>query len=309
MSRPSSSTDASTASMSRSSFVLSEEEANSPLAGLAGAPIHQFTGIADLRRRVRSQSGALQDGRTNEQYLAFIGVNEDDLARIDSERERPSIGKNIRLTHYTDSNWLIIKLMPTGKHETAHVELGDLLRVTIRAMGITRREWIGTGSQTYRLGRVSKEADGSFTNPLIRQNEADWPTIIFESGVSERLSRPRVDADLWLRHSGGDVKIVILISINRTLKTLLLEKWCMAPPAATGPRTRAVTRNPMVPTRMQQITVTPNPTQPVTYTIVGAPLILGFQDLFLRMPIPPETNVVLNAAILHEWAETVWSRR
>jgi len=54
------------------------------LAELADAAIHQFIGIPDLRRRVKSQSKALQDGRTNEQYLAFMGVNKDDLARIDS---------------------------------------------------------------------------------------------------------------------------------------------------------------------------------------------------------------------------------
>jgi hypothetical protein len=95
----------------------------SPLDGLADTSIYRFTGISDLRKRVGLQSDALVAGRINQQHLVFRGVTKDDLARID--RQRVSIGKHTRMTHYTDTDLLIIKLMPLAEHEAAHTTLAE----------------------------------------------------------------------------------------------------------------------------------------------------------------------------------------
>jgi hypothetical protein len=57
---------------------------------------------------------------------------------------------------------------------------------------------------------------------------------------------------------------------------------------------------------MQRITIIENPALLPTYTIVGAPLILEFDNIFLRMPILPEGNVIFNTVDLEKWAKIVW---
>jgi len=114
----------------------------------------------------------------------------------------------------------------------------------------------------------------------------------------------------------------------------VVEKWCRAP--ATGPRpaTRAHTANPLVPTKMQEITIIQNPhprlgtsvrpsttappnttappsvtVQPGTgasYTVTGAPLILEFQKILLRAAVPPEGDVIFTAAHLSRSADWFW---
>jgi hypothetical protein len=214
------------------------------------------------------------------------------------------------MTHYVDSNWLIIKLVLSGRQETAHRHLGRVIRRRVDAMGITDDEWSDIGGQTFRFPTVKKEADSAYTNPSIRRNETDWPTLVVECGVSESLSRLRIDARSWFAHSNGDVKIVIVISIDRANKGLLIENWSMTP-AGPRPTTRAINPNTLIPTMVQQIIVTQNPVvppAPATYTVVGAPLILGFQNLFLRPPVPPEADIIVNAALLQGWAIHTWLR-
>jgi hypothetical protein len=81
------------------------------------APVHQFTGISQLRKLVRSQTDSLRASLTNQQYLVFWGVTNDHLDQID--RQRHSIGKDIRLKHHTNINLLIVKLMPSPEHDIA----------------------------------------------------------------------------------------------------------------------------------------------------------------------------------------------
>jgi len=276
----------------------------SPLEGLEGYIIHPYIGIPDLRKGVESLSTALMAGRTNQQFLVFEGVTKDDLAQIDSKRA--SIGSHTRMSHYTDSNLLIIQLMPSVEHELAHGNLGDQVKVTLVAMGIKPNNFGRVGAGKYSGPRSSKEDDTAY-KPLTRGHRTDWPTIVFESGLSGSLPHLRQDAHWWLSNSGGDVKIVILISIRLPQKMLLVEKWCLAPdPGSTRAHPNP---NLLVPTKIQELTVTQNPNpqqgtiqpnaitvQPgtvATYDVVGPPLVFEFQNLLLRNPVPPEADVVL----------------
>jgi hypothetical protein len=78
MSRSSSSTTAS----KETTPVVSSTPEMSPLEGLEDAPIYEYKSIRNLQERVDSQSAALTDGRTNQQYLVFMGVRKDDLEKI-----------------------------------------------------------------------------------------------------------------------------------------------------------------------------------------------------------------------------------
>jgi len=60
---------------------------------------------------------------------------------------------------------------------------------------------------------------------------------------------------------------------------------------------------------MRQITIVKNPaapSNPVTYAITGAPLILEFEKLLLRAPVPPEGDVVFTETDLSEFAGYWW---
>lgn len=278
----------------------------SPPKGYEGTPIYQFTGIPDLRKRVQSLAQKLVAGRTTEQYLIFRGVTKDHLAQIDCQRA--SIEKGIRLTHYTDTDQLIVKV-PTAEHEQAHLTLSDEVNEKLRGMGLPKRSMWPCGGTTYDGFTTSKEGDSTY-KPKCRAGKGTWPTLVFEAGLSETLSKLRTDADWWLTNSKGQVKIAIVVSIKPAQKSLWIEKWCLQPRTPAMPATRA--NPPQVATKMQELTITKNPpilTPPgntATYAVTGAPLILEFAKLLLRAPVPPEGDVIFTIADLQAWADEFW---
>src|SRR5256885_4925662 len=117
-----------------------------------------------------------------------------------------------------------------------------------------------------------------------------------------------------------DVKIVLLFSIGRTARTMIIEKWENRPvPAnppvptnppvpANWPATRSITRAvatppnppPQTPTQIQAITIDSN-------TVNGAPLTLEFRKIFLRQAVPPlEHDFTFNAQDLSTFVTTFW---
>jgi hypothetical protein len=170
-------------------------------------------------------------------------------------------------------------------------------------MGMLDYEFHSVGATAFRVRGSSKEADSAYRPRSFRPNKTDWPTIVFESGVSESLSQLRVDAGWWLGKSRGAVEIVIIISIKRAPQTLQIEKWELGP--STGllsPRQRPNNFNnpiPQVPTKMQEITIVQN-------TVAGAPLALEFDKIFLRPAVPPETDITFTAQELSTWAAAIW---
>jgi hypothetical protein len=278
----------------------------SPPKGYEDAPIYQFTGIPDLRKRVQSLAAELVAGRTTEQYLVFPGVTKNHLAQIDLQRA--SVGKGIQMTHYTDTDLLIVKV-PTAEHEQAHLSLSDEVNHKLEGMGLARRSLWGCGSTTYAGFSSSKEGDSTYKPKWCRAGKGNWPTLVFEAGLSETLASLRTDAEWWLTNSRGEVKIAIVISIKPAQKSLWIEKWCLQPRTPTAPATRT---NAPVPTKIREITIIQNPPIPTplgniaTYAVTRAPLILEFKKLLLRAPVQPEGNVTFTTADLQAWADEFW---
>jgi len=133
------------------------------MEGLEGSRIYQYKGIRNLRERVKSQSTALMADRTNQQYLVFRGVTKGDLAEIDSKRA--SIGKHVRMSHYTDSSLLIIKLMPSGKHEMSHLTLHLKISHKFIRMGLPDDTLTPVGATRFTRPLSSKEGDSGY-NPF-----------------------------------------------------------------------------------------------------------------------------------------------
>jgi hypothetical protein len=267
--------------------------------GLEGVPVQIFTTIKNMQEAIDSCRKKSKASKASP-YLIFHFVTKDDLLEIERGRERGEINRGIRMTHYVDWNILIVKV-PTVQHEAAYGNFRDRLVARVIGMGLLR-DFYNTGAAKFVAGGVSKEGDAGYKPKSIRPRSTDWPTIVFESGWSESLTKLRQDAHLWIEKSGGDVKIVLLLSINRTARTMIIEKWENRPLPANRPATRSVTS--AAATQIQVVTMdsNSNPT-----TVNGAPLTLEFQKIFLRQAVPPqEHDFTFTAQDLSEFATDFW---
>jgi hypothetical protein len=88
-----------------------------------------------------------------------------------------------------------------------------------------RASLLATGSARFgcRGGR-SKKADIGYI-PCSRQVEDDWPSFVIEAGVSESLFMLRSDAAFWITNSDGRTCIVIVLSVDRRDRRILVERW------------------------------------------------------------------------------------
>jgi hypothetical protein len=267
--------------------------------GLEGVPVQIFTTIKNMQEAIDSCRKKSKASKASP-YLIFHFVTKDDLLEIERGRERGEINRGIRMTHYVDWNILIVKV-PTVQHEAAYGNFRDRLVARVIGMGLLR-DFYNTGAAKFVAGGVSKEGDAGYKPKSIRPRSTDWPTIVFESGWSESLTKLRQDAHLWIEKSGGDVKIVLLLSINRTARTMIIEKWENRPLPANRPATRSVTS--AAATQIQVVTMdsNSNPT-----TVNGAPLTLEFQKIFLRHAVPPqEHDFTFTMQDLSEFATDFW---
>jgi hypothetical protein len=272
--------------------------------GLEGVPVRIFTTIKSMQEAIDSRRKKSKASKASP-YLIFRLVTTNNLLDIEHARESGEIDRGVRMTHYVDWTILIVKV-PTVEHEASHGIFRDqfLIGETI-LMGL-RWELISIGATTFKTPRVSKEGDSALKPLSMRPRGADWPTIVLESGWSESLTRLRQDAHIWLENSRGDVKIVLLFSIGRTARTMIIEKWenrpvPANPPVPTNrPATRSTTRT--IPTQIQAITIDSD-----SNTVNGAPLTLEFEKIFLRQAVPPlEHDFTFTAQDLSTFATIFW---
>jgi hypothetical protein len=189
--------------------------------------------------------------------------------------------------------------MPSLEHEAAVMNLVKRLDRILELMGMPPDEFYGCGATRYSAGNSSKEGDSAYKPLSSRPNKTDWPTIVFESEVSKPL-RHRSDACWWLEHSRGDVNIVIIISIMPVQSKIHIERWELAPAPPTRPPTKAVPNaNIQIPTKMQEIIITSN-------AVIGAPLVLAFDKIFLRPAVLPETDITFTGQELSSWVANFW---
>jgi len=273
------------------------------LEGLRNVDICQLKDITQVLKAINLRADKLIAGESKQQYLIFRGVTQTDLAEIDDV-----LPKYARVTYYEDINLLIIKLMPSGKHEMSHIEFGDMIKEKAIMMGVSRRALTGVGGTRFKGHSSSKEGDTSF-KPASRVRETDLPTIMIEAGLSESLARLKVDAKLWLSYSRPNrdkVEIVIIISVQPEDRVLHIERWENADRPG-----RPVTRsNPApIPMMMQEITIRPNAAGAITLNeVTGAPLVLNFNKIFLRNPTAPETDFTFTANELADFANYFWGQ-
>jgi hypothetical protein len=157
------------------------------------------------------------------------------------------------------------------------------------------------GATKFPVRRGSKEGDSAFKPQSMRPREADWPSIVIEAGWPESLTKLREDAHRWLEGSRGEIKIVLLISIGRRARKMIIEKWEHRPVPSNRPVTRTMTTH--TPTQIQAITIDSN-----SNTVNVAPLTLEFRKIFLRQAVPPlEHDFTFTRRDLLAFATNFWA--
>jgi hypothetical protein len=186
--------------------------------------------------------------------------------------------------------------MPTIENELAHLNFGAAFLFKLAEMGMSYMMIRCCGATTYHGSTSSKEGDSSYRPP----SRKGWPTFVIQSECSETLQHLRSCASWWLGNSQGEVKFAIIISVQQVQEILHIEKWELALPSQERPATRALSS---IPTKVQEITILPD------NTISGSlPLVLRFQDIFLRPAVLPEGDITFTAKDLSRWADKVWER-
>jgi hypothetical protein len=266
--------------------------------------IRKFSGISGLRSAVHTLSNHLYQATspTKNQYLVLHPVTENDLAEI--EDKRFTINRGLRFTYCTDIETLIIKV-PTPEHEgVTRTFTWDFMH-QIYQMGLTELgDLKDMGATKYKGTSTNKEPDSCWRPLAARPNKQDWPTLVFEVGVSETLRKLRNDAQWWLANSQGRVRIVLLIKINREARTIHIEKWECRPAA------HAYANRPpaQVPTKIQTVDIDAHSVVTGNPPATTPPLVLHFQNLLLRQPVPPqEQDVRYTAQNLQRLAIGIWA--
>ena len=263
-----------------------------------------FTSISGLRSAINTLSNHLYQGTATSQYLVFQSITEDNFAKI--EEKRYTINRGLRFTYCADINTLIIKV-PTKEHERVTRAFSYDFVHRIGHMGLTDLyDLCDMGGTTYTGRSTKKEADSCWRPIATRPNPMDWPTLVFEVGVSETLRKLRNDAQWWLANSQGRVKIVLLFKINRVARTIHIEKWECRP--ATPTYALRSNRPPaQVPAQIQTVDIDANGVVIGSPPATTPPLVLHFQNILLRQPVPPEQDVIYTAQNLQGLANAIWA--
>jgi len=184
-----------------------------------------FTNLVAFKRICLARSKRLVEGTQTPQYLAFTSVSKESLDEIDRIREERR-GWLPRMTILYDGREeiLIVKLMVGVIHEGVAREFASMFDMKLFLLDV-RESLLATGSARFgRLGGRSKEADVGY-KPRSRRMEDEWPSFVIEVGVSESVAMLLRDAAFWITNSDGRTRIVIVLSVNRRDRRILVERW------------------------------------------------------------------------------------
>lgn len=240
---------------------------------------------------------------------SYPGLSEDDFLSLTDERY-----KSIRLKRFYVDRGLLIIAIPTAVHEHLHMNLFMEITILIFRMG-PEHQWSCEGATTHRAeGRPrgdGGEGDSTGRPALVSRRANRWPTLVIEAGSSRTLESLRIDMRWWFSASDHRVKIYLLVKIEISEGLIIIEKYRESPvqlrPDAVTTR-RGASLEPQL---EQQIRVTKAATgdvhDPMSYSVLGGPLRLEFNDLFLRSSQTGEEDVTIGLIGLQSYAAKAWS--
>ncbi|KAJ5888509.1 hypothetical protein N7495_008550 [Penicillium taxi] len=207
-----------------------------------------------------------------------------------------------KITYSQDTHEMIVKC--TGKaHAAIANSFNDEIIKQVAAMSLPLADsLLSTGDGRCRGNVISKDPDYSVrpkSQSLPPSRSTDWPSIVVEVGVSEKLPQSMKDATFWLSNSNNDVKMVIVVSIDPLVPNILFR--CVM---ISGTLVERNGRTKYIYATRQEMQIKRNAARACVTT--NGPLVIHFEELFLRQPMAPETDITLRFAILEGVAHAIW---
>ncbi|CAI6100429.1 unnamed protein product [Clonostachys chloroleuca] len=216
-----------------------------------------------------------------------------------------------RLFFYSSEYEVLIIKYPSAIHEYLH--LGLCHKITRNLSENPDKEIIPLGSTTFKRmqgGNVAATAAGegdSILRLADRGKNNGWPTFVIEAGWTQNRAALVAKAHWWFEASNNAVKIVLLI--KATPLQIQIEKWKTSP--LPRPITRLYQREatnlyPKIHPPILTISRASANSPPNEYRVTGTPLRLEFRDVFLRDPVPPEGDILVEESFFRKYAEQAW---
>ena len=191
-------------------------------------------------------------------YMLIDHVSTLSLDRIEEGLKRRGLRGQLRFTYEMPSKSLIIKYMPGVFHGATAMGFGiGIIGKVSQLPGHSLESVFCLGTAEFEVpGLIKKQGDCGI-KPNSRVLATDWPSLMIEAGYSETLQQLRLDAKIWLIHSVGRTKIVIIIKIAADRNSLDVERWELVPNTQTR-----ITRStpPLVPVVVQAFQIQRNGT-------------------------------------------------
>jgi hypothetical protein len=265
---------------------------------IPSSQVYKFASYKKSKQHLTERADAFLTGENTAQYLAISNVPPDNIPTIERGRKRLDLPA-MRILYDHDAEMLIIKLRRGLEHELAASLFVDMVRDKIASTGTPCNSIFDVGAARFGVEEGSQKEGDRSLRPTTRTLLADWPSLVVEVGVSESFAGLRGDAHFWLTRSGGQTRIVIVIAVNKTTRSITIERW------EDTPRTRTTrASSPLYnPTKMQTVTIRGNGQS------IGAPLIIPAAKLFDTVPPDVGPNdFQLDAQLLTFYFDMYWSQ-
>ncbi|KAF7179160.1 hypothetical protein CNMCM7691_008091 [Aspergillus felis] len=203
---------------------------------------------------------------------------------------------------------LVAKRPPTRATEQARMGINNAILVN-RLASMNRNH---LDDQLQILGRADvitperiKPPDMSYLPEQLPAGRSDrWPSVVFQCAYSDADGKLANDAHWWLNASSRELETVLTISVWRKSKGITLEIWELISRPTRGDPERKV------PEVVQKVVISKEGSDDAPVCIIGGPLVVGFEKLFLRPAEEEkgERDIIIDGDELAMVAEHVWMR-
>ncbi|GIK07793.1 hypothetical protein Aspvir_003462 [Aspergillus viridinutans] len=262
---------------------------------------YPYQGIQHFRDIIYRENAA----ESKHPYVIFSNINEQTFMRDFSESREQN---HLYSDYFPQLQILLAKRPPTRATEQARNGINNA--IVVKRLGFMDRYHLDDQLRT--LGRADvitperiKPPDMSYLPVRVPAGRSDcWPSVVFQCAYSDSNGKLASDARWWLNASGGEVKTVLAITVWRKSKGMTFETWELISRPTRGDIERKV------PEVVQKVVVSKEKSDDAPVRITGAPLVLGFEELFLRPADEQkgEGDIVIDGDELAMVAEHVWMR-
>ncbi|GLA66607.1 hypothetical protein AtubIFM55763_005490 [Aspergillus tubingensis] len=231
---------------------------------------------------------AIDTYQSTSEWMLLTGVT-DEAFRNDFLESEDSPFSRVRT--YDSEHQILLLIMPeSNAHGTASSEFDKLLCMATGRLGLHLKSFEGYHAME-RGGKVPDRAWRPLRLP--RNRSTEWPSAVLEVSYSETRSKLMADIRRWFHASGGDVKLVFTVDIDRHAPKIVIEQWTHDKDS----RKR----------REQVIGISQSKTGVV---VTGAPLEISFERLFLcPTSTPEESNILIHEPALRNYANLIWEEQ